>query len=323
MVRPGHDDQKRAGQFSPAESVSGIVSMATSGIVPTHGALATRPASMGPIVAFVPWIIYWVIASGPSTWLFGAFAAAVTAAIVAVPASRRLTDVRPFDILTVVFFVAVAIVGVCVGARDGDWMDTYSTTVAAGVLALAAFGSLGWVPLTEQYSGDSRAAGAVRVPRRAHRRATIVWGVVFAAISVLGLVSVRWPASDDWTVWVIPLVLIVAAARFTPRLTRMDAATHQNAFEVVVAWLRRGYPHGVPSTDYVPLVALLKRSLSDEDLMRAVQAVMSTSDTDAVTADEIRSAIRQVTTSEPNPEEIHQVAARLAVAGWPLAMPVD
>jgi len=37
-----------------------------------------------------------------------------------------------------------------------------------------------------------------------------------------------------------------------------------------------------------------------------------------VTAQEIRDAIRQVIDKEPNPEEIHQVAGRLASVGWPL-----
>ena len=32
----------------------------------------------------------------------------------------------------------------------------------------------------------------------------------------------------------------------------------------VVAFLRAGYPQGVPATDYVPLIALLRRRLSDD-----------------------------------------------------------
>jgi hypothetical protein len=38
-----------------------------------------------------------------------------------------------------------------------------------------------------------------------------------------------------------------------------------------------------------------------------------------VTDQEIREAIQKVIAKEPNPEEIHQVAARLASVGWPLA----
>jgi hypothetical protein len=41
--------------------------------------------------------------------------------------------------------------------------------------------------------------------------------------------------------------------------------------------------------------------------------------TDTVSENEIRTAIHRVIEKEPNPEEIHQVAARLASVGWPLA----
>ena len=39
---------------------------------------------------------------------------------------------------------------------------------------------------------------------------------------------------------------------------------------------------------------------------------------DPVTAEQIRDAIHEVIEKEPTPEEINQVAARLASVGWPL-----
>jgi hypothetical protein len=89
----------------------------------------------------------------------------------------------------------------------------------------------------------------------------------------------------------------------------------------VLAWLRDGYPEGVPPKDYFPLLALLKRSLSEDEVIKAAQTVLKGSDADTVTDDEIRKAIEEVTAKEPNPEEIHQVASRLASVGWPLASP--
>ena len=44
--------------------------------------------------------------------------------------------------------------------------------------------------------------------------------------------------------------------------------------------------------------------------------------TDTVTPEEVRAAIHVVTDEEPNATEMHQVAARLASVGWPLAAPV-
>jgi uncharacterized protein (DUF2267 family) len=95
---------------------------------------------------------------------------------------------------------------------------------------------------------------------------------------------------------------------------------NQNFMENVLAWLHQGYPDGVPPKDYFALLALLKRSLDEDEVIQAVQSILRGGDGDTpVTADEIHAAIHQVIEKEPNPEEMHQVAARLASVGWPLA----
>jgi ribonuclease I len=90
----------------------------------------------------------------------------------------------------------------------------------------------------------------------------------------------------------------------------------------VLRWLHDGYPEGVPPKDYFALLALLKRSLTEEEVVRAAQSILKGSDSDTVTEDEIRTAVQAVIEKEPNLEEIHQVASRLASVGWPLASPV-
>jgi hypothetical protein len=89
--------------------------------------------------------------------------------------------------------------------------------------------------------------------------------------------------------------------------------------ENVLSWLHDGYPEGVPPKDYFPLLALLKRSLTEDEVVKAAQTVLKGADSDTVTDEEIREAIHKIIEKEPNPEEIHQVAARLASVGWPLA----
>ncbi|WNG93505.1 DUF3349 domain-containing protein [Mycobacterium sp. ITM-2016-00318] len=99
----------------------------------------------------------------------------------------------------------------------------------------------------------------------------------------------------------------------------MTETTSQGVFENVIGWLHRGYPEGVPPKDYIPLLALLKRSLTEEQVVKAAQTVLRGTDSDTVTESQLRDAIHQVIAKEPNPEELHQVAARLASVGWPLA----
>lgn len=93
----------------------------------------------------------------------------------------------------------------------------------------------------------------------------------------------------------------------------------QTVFDNILGWLHQGYPEGVPPKDYFALLALLKRSLTEDEVVKAAQSVLKHSDSDSVTENEIRSAVQQVIEKEPNPEEIHQVASRLASVGWPLA----
>jgi len=95
---------------------------------------------------------------------------------------------------------------------------------------------------------------------------------------------------------------------------------NKTALENVVNWLNAGYPEGVPPKDYFPLLALLKRSLTEDEVVKAAQSILRSNNGDTVTEAEIHAAVQAVIDKEPNPEEIHQVASRLASVGWPLAL---
>jgi Protein of unknown function (DUF3349) len=98
---------------------------------------------------------------------------------------------------------------------------------------------------------------------------------------------------------------------------------NQTILDNVLGWLHDGYPEGVPPKDYFPLLALLTRSLTEEEVIQAAQSILRSNDSETVTEDEIRKAVQAVIDKEPNPQEIHQVAARLASVGWPLASPAS
>jgi uncharacterized protein (DUF2267 family) len=96
--------------------------------------------------------------------------------------------------------------------------------------------------------------------------------------------------------------------------------TPSTSFDAVLDWLRKGYPEGVPTTDYFPLLALLKRDLSEEQITKVILTVAREHGLDQpFTEEQIVDAIAGVTEQAPNPEEINQVASRLAAVGWPLA----
>lgn len=168
-----------------------------------------------PFVGFVPWIIYWVVADGPSTWMFGAVCAVIAALIMGV--SAGFGGLRLLDIVTVVFFTGVTIAGMIVGAADRDWMDTYATALSSGALALMALGSLAFVPFTAQYAPPSapRQQWEEAAFRRTNQVLTLMWALVFALIAVLGYVAVASPSTVHWTKAVIPVVVIVGAIGMT------------------------------------------------------------------------------------------------------------
>lgn len=83
----------------------------------------------------------------------------------------------------------------------------------------------------------------------------------------------------------------------------------------VVAWLRAGYPEGIPPTDYFPVLALLSRRLGNDDVKMVAHELMQRGDFDDV---DIAVLITQITDELPSPEDVERVRERLAAKGWPL-----
>lgn len=97
-------------------------------------------------------------------------------------------------------------------------------------------------------------------------------------------------------------------------------STSSSYLQSVLNWLHKGYPDGVPPTDYYPLIALLARTLDEDEVVQATWAVLKEGRPESpVTEAQIRQAVQAVIAKEPNINEVNQVAARLALVGWPLA----
>jgi Protein of unknown function (DUF3349) len=88
----------------------------------------------------------------------------------------------------------------------------------------------------------------------------------------------------------------------------------------IVEWITAGYPEGVPGPDRVPLLALLKRRLTDDEVKAVAQELMDRSEFNDV---DIGVLITHITDEMPSPEDVERVRARLAAYGWPLDDPRD
>lgn len=88
----------------------------------------------------------------------------------------------------------------------------------------------------------------------------------------------------------------------------------------ILTWLREGYPQGVPDTDYVPLLALLRRRLTDAEVKKIAKALRK-ADVSPAGAGDIGVAITRLTNEMPSREDMVRVRDRLTKKGWPVEFP--
>ena len=84
--------------------------------------------------------------------------------------------------------------------------------------------------------------------------------------------------------------------------------------ERIAAWLKEGYPHGIPDSDFVPLLALLQRRLSDEEIDQLADRLARTEQEPAsrlaISAEYLR-----ITHELPDESELQRIAGALREAG--------
>lgn len=85
----------------------------------------------------------------------------------------------------------------------------------------------------------------------------------------------------------------------------------------IVDWLNEGYPSGVPPKDYIPLLALLRRRLTEDEVRAIAEALVQEEDDPSGT--DIGVQITHITDALPRHEDIERVRSRLSDLGWPEA----
>jgi hypothetical protein len=109
----------------------------------------------------------------------------------------------------------------------------------------------------------------------------------------------------------------------TDEETMPEAESGPNLVQRVVQWLRAGYPDGVPQQDYVALLGILQRSLTENELAQVVGELTEDAESGQhlLTRELVEQRIEDVVKGPVDDADVVRVSSRLASAGWPLASP--
>lgn len=87
--------------------------------------------------------------------------------------------------------------------------------------------------------------------------------------------------------------------------------------EKVVGWLRASYPTGVPERDFQPLLALMRRRLSEDEVHELGNRLVAGGLVPAERVD-VGVGITKVTQELPSPHELDRVMTHLEHYGFPV-----
>jgi phosphate transport system regulatory protein PhoU len=88
-----------------------------------------------------------------------------------------------------------------------------------------------------------------------------------------------------------------------------------NLLARILAWLRAGYPHGVPNRDYFPVLAVLGRRLTDDEVIKVVDELVTQGRLPAGRVD-AGEAIARLTLDMPRESDLARVRDTLLAGGW-------
>jgi hypothetical protein len=179
----------------------------------------------GIYLAFVPWVLFSLITQH-DTLKAAAITALLAAVLIAAP-SVAAGRPKMLELGAVVAFVGFTIVAFIADPSTTAWLARYARAIAALLLALIAFSSLRFVPFTEQYARESVPRQFWSTPRfkRINRQLTVTWGCVFLAMMVSHVIAGAIDTRRGNTIfnWVVPIILIVWAAKRTSEVSAPDA----------------------------------------------------------------------------------------------------
>jgi hypothetical protein len=201
------------------------------------------------LVGFVPWIVFTLVATRIGPGAVGAACALaflVAVGLIARSVSRGQSP-KILEVVGAVVFLGFGLVSLFYPSADA-FLSGYGRALAAAVLAAVIFLLLPVMPFTEQYARESvpREYWHTREFRSINRRISAAWGGVVAVMAVSHAVAGTFETSDPagrllhhpvdlLFNWVVPGLLVWAAARYTQRVSAGPGAVPDEAPTVPAA----------------------------------------------------------------------------------------
>jgi hypothetical protein len=172
----------------------------------------SAPSGGGIFIALIPWVLFTIIADH-GTLKIASLASIVIAIGVCVYSARDGKRPTMIEYAAVATFIAFAIVAFVADASVTQFLTRYARAIAAGVLSVLVFGSLLFVPFTEEYARQTVPPEYWSSPRfkRINRRLTAMWGGIFAVMTVSHVIGgiIDHRGTNIIFNWVIPIALVV------------------------------------------------------------------------------------------------------------------
>jgi hypothetical protein len=219
IPRRGDHQQKRAnrGLFSAAKQRN-----------------SRRMSKLEVFAGFIPWIVFSLLATraGTGTVATAGFLACLVAVLFIIRDARRGESPKVLEVTGAIAFVVIAIASL-VDPRADAFLATYGRSLATWTLAIVIFAMLPFMPFTEQYARESvpREYWHTTRFRSINRHISAAWGVAIALMAASHLLAALFisvgtdigvPSRpiDLFFNWILPIVVIWWAVRYTIRLSK-------------------------------------------------------------------------------------------------------
>jgi hypothetical protein len=193
-------------------------------------------------VSLIPWVLFTIIAGRAGADFVG-WAAAAAATMILVIAVRDIRDrtidgqranLKVIDVAGLVTFAVMSVLAFTGSHGLREHIVLYGRGVCALILAVIMLGSLLVVPFTEQYAREQvpRAYWHSPVFRVLNRQISAAFGLAVLVMAASHFLSGWLESRGDLTSirnlllnWAVPIVVILAAIRYTDRIKGDRAPT--------------------------------------------------------------------------------------------------